>query len=274
VGSRLRRPSNRPTSPAVSAAQPDWHLGRPAPWADDQPAVFRRRPAAVVPCRDRRGWPDRRERSAPACAPAGDPVAAHVPQHQGRPVARLGRAAARVGHAAARPRAGPPAARVLAGTHSVRGIQIQPSLQGERPATVMEDHPAPILLIVRRDPVPALFLGVAPLSVGVGAPVARAIRRKPYLAPARMPLPCAVRIERGLEIDCGSRSLRQDRRSGRFDPGDTAQNAKSRCDRQQRTREDASYGVTLRFTRFPPEPRPEEPVPSGRRFAPPADAKT
>jgi hypothetical protein len=147
-------------------------------------------------------------------------------------------------------------------------------LRGEHPATVMEGYPAPILLIVRRDPVPAPFLGVAPLSVGVGAPVARAIRRKPYLAPARMPLPCAVRIERGLEIDCGSRSLRQDRRSGRFDPGDTAQNAKSRCDRQQRTRENASYEVTLRFTRLPPEPRPEEPVPSGRRFAPPADAKT
>src|SRR6266516_2793840 len=71
----------------------------------------------------------------------------------------------------------------------------------EHPAAVMERDPAPILLVLRRDPVPAPFLGVRPVPVGVGPPIARPVDGQPHLAPSGMPLPSPVWVEHGVKID-------------------------------------------------------------------------
>ncbi len=54
----------------------------------------------------------------------------------------------------------------------------------EDPAAIVISHPAPIVLVGIRDPVPAPLVGIDPMSMGIGAPVAGHSAGNPNLAPA------------------------------------------------------------------------------------------
>src|SRR5262249_57845577 len=68
------------------------------------------------------------------------------------------------------------------------------------PAAVMERDPAPIFLVVRRDPIPAPFIGVRPVPEHVGPPIASPVDGQPDLAPPRMPLPSSVGVDCGAQV--------------------------------------------------------------------------
>src|ERR1700704_3046712 len=90
----------------------------------------------------------------------------------------------------------------------------------EHPMAIVVDHPAPSVLLLIRHPVPAPIVRVGPASDRVRPPIPRPIRRHPDFAPARMPFPTPVRLQRGTEL---SRDLdpflRQHRRERAFDNG-------------------------------------------------------
>ena len=63
------------------------------------------------------------------------------------------------------------------------------------PAAIVEGDDAPNCFFPVFNPVPAIVVCVGPVADRVGTPVARTVCRTPHLAPARMPLPAAVRLE-------------------------------------------------------------------------------
>jgi hypothetical protein len=71
----------------------------------------------------------------------------------------------------------------------------------ENPAAIVVGDPAPIVLIGIGGPVPAPFVGIKPMAVGIRAPIARLAERHPDLAPARMRLPETIGLERRAKID-------------------------------------------------------------------------
>src|SRR6185437_7219201 len=73
------------------------------------------------------------------------------------------------------------------------------------PAPVVIGDPAPVRLGIVGVPEPTPFIGVNPMAGFVRTPIARAAAWYPYLAPARVTAPGAIRRERFLEF---SRDLR------------------------------------------------------------------
>lgn len=71
----------------------------------------------------------------------------------------------------------------------------------EDPATIMISNPAPIVFISIGDPIPAPLVGINPMPIEVGAPIAGHSVRNPNLAPAWMLLPPSIRFQDFAEFD-------------------------------------------------------------------------
>src|SRR5262249_32042710 len=70
-----------------------------------------------------------------------------------------------------------------------------------RPATVMERDPPPLRLAIVGCPVPTVVIGIDPVPVGIGSPIAVDVGGLPDFAPTAVLNKLAVWLKRGAELD-------------------------------------------------------------------------
>jgi hypothetical protein len=68
------------------------------------------------------------------------------------------------------------------------------------PTAVMIGHPAEIALISLRNPIPAPFIRINPMALGVRAPIPRAMLRDPDFAVTTMRYPVPIRLKGASEL--------------------------------------------------------------------------